>query len=260
VKWYKHLVDSSDDPDIDDAISLFGTDGYYVFFRTLEIMSREFDYKNPGKNRFSIEFFRKKFRISWRKTVKVLSFFHQKNRIFCNISNGDKLGRIDLYCPKLKELCDEHTRKIMSKNSGVTQELLRSYSPQEPEPEPEPDSLTTDGPSATDKIKKEIKRASGDLVVSCENQKYDFDVGKWVGSWLKKNGHPDAMIESMGHLTRRILDNTKPRLENPYGYIEHIMKRVNGNYWERASRKEAAILNSVQINAELKNMISQIGK
>ena len=75
MKWFKHISDSGDDPDIDDAITLFGPDAYYVFFRTLEVMSREFDINTPGVSEFSVEFLRKKYRTSWRKTVKVLQFF-----------------------------------------------------------------------------------------------------------------------------------------------------------------------------------------
>ena len=85
MKWYKHLVDSGDDPDIDDAINLFGPAGYYVFFRTLEVMSREFDVNAPGKNVFSVKFFRKKLNVSWIKAQKILNFYNSKRRILFKI-------------------------------------------------------------------------------------------------------------------------------------------------------------------------------
>ena len=262
MKWLKHMVDSGDDPDIDDAISLFGGDGYYVFFRTLEVMSREFDYENPGKNRFSVSFFRKKFRVSWRKTAKILSFFDQRKRIFFDFSNGDKLGEVNLFCPKLKGLCDEHTRKMLSKNSGVTQELRRSksHTEAEAEAEAEADLLKADGASANKKIKDEIKSASSDLMAVCADLKYDFDAGKWAGEWIKKNGHPMAIVDSMNRLTQRLIDKSKGRIDKPYGYIEQIMKRINGNYWESENQKNSENLKACKMDGDLKKLISNIGR
>ena len=64
MKWFKHLSGSGDDQLIMDAVSLFGPDGYYVYFRLLEIMADEFDVKNPGQNTFLIKTLRKKLQIS----------------------------------------------------------------------------------------------------------------------------------------------------------------------------------------------------
>jgi hypothetical protein len=124
VKWIKHLVDSGDDPDIMDAVNIFGPAGYYVFFRTLELMAREFSVDTPGENIFSIPILRKKFQISFKKVEEILKFFDEKDRIKVKFLNGDKLLSIHLKCEKLKELSDEFTqRNIRSKigiKSGVT--------------------------------------------------------------------------------------------------------------------------------------------
>ena len=116
MKWFKHLVASGDDPDIDAAMIEFGSDGYYVFFRTLEIMSREFDVAAPGQNTFYWEFLRKRYRISPRKLLKILSFFQQKDRIFFRVYDVEKIRMIQLNCPKLKVLCDEYAQKKLVKN------------------------------------------------------------------------------------------------------------------------------------------------
>ena len=118
MKWFKHLVDSGDDPDIDDAVSLYGYAGYYVFFRTLEVMAREFDIENPGKNRFSVSFFRKKLRSNWGTTQEVLEFYQDRKRIFFSFENEKKMNMINLNCPKLKKLCDEYTKKQLVEKSG----------------------------------------------------------------------------------------------------------------------------------------------
>lgn len=124
MKWFKHISDSGDDPDIDDAISIFGSDGYYVFFRTLEIMSREFDIENPGESKFSVEFFRKKFRNYWPKTQKILQFYQERERIFFKFENNQRMNLIYLKCPKLKLLCDEYTKKQLMAKSGQTPDAL----------------------------------------------------------------------------------------------------------------------------------------
>ena len=120
MKWFKHLVDSGDDPNIDDSFTLFGPAGPYVFFRTLEVMSREFDIHNPGKNEFSVEFLRKKYRVSWQKTLKILKFFDERGRIFLAFPNSERLPAISLYCPKLEHLTDEYTQKQLKALSGQT--------------------------------------------------------------------------------------------------------------------------------------------
>jgi len=142
MKWFKHISDSADDPDVDDSMTLFGSDGYVVFFRTLEIMSREFDIKNPGSSTFSISFYRKKFRISWKKLSKILKFFEKRKRFFVTFSNGDGLDLITINCPKLKDYCDEYTKKRLAPLSGQT-----------------PDKLRSKEIRSKNKIKKEIKKA-----------------------------------------------------------------------------------------------------
>jgi hypothetical protein len=125
MKWLKHIVESGDDPDIDDSITLFGADGYYVFFRTLEVMGREFDINKPGINIFSVEFLRNKYRVSWGKVVKILSFYQEKKRIFHEFLDDNRLPSIMLNCPKLQELSDEYTQKGLKKMSGQSPDPCR---------------------------------------------------------------------------------------------------------------------------------------
>jgi len=120
MKWFKHISDSGDDPDIDDSFSLFKSDGPYVFWRTLEVMSREFDISNPGINTFTIDFFSGKFRLRWDRVLLVLQFFNQRERIKIDLSNGDEFDYITLNCPKLKKLCDDWTKKQLPKGSEVS--------------------------------------------------------------------------------------------------------------------------------------------
>jgi len=116
MKWFKHKVGSGDDPDIDDAYSLYGAEGYYVFFRTLEIMGREYNRMDEdGWVEISWEFFRKKYRISPKKLLKVLAYFQEKTRIFFRFREDGRMRTIQLKCPKLDGLRDDYTRKKNSK-------------------------------------------------------------------------------------------------------------------------------------------------
>jgi hypothetical protein len=119
MKWFKHLSKSLSDPVIFEAIEKFGGDGYLVFFGTLELMSDEFDIFNPGINTFSWGFLRKNLQISRKKMLKIYSFFDKKakenqskNKGFLISTNNEG---ITINCKKLAELCDEHTRKLLSK-------------------------------------------------------------------------------------------------------------------------------------------------
>ena len=109
MKWFKHISESGDDPDIDDSITLFGVKGYYFFFRTLEIMSREFNVENPGVSDFTTHFFFSKFRLTRRSTVTLAKFFNKRKRILFELYEEDGIERIRLTCPKLKELSDKWT-------------------------------------------------------------------------------------------------------------------------------------------------------
>ena len=118
--YFKHISASGDDPDISDACALFKSDGYYVFFRTLEVMSQEFDVNNPGICKFSVPFLKKKFTVSWRKVDRILSFYHKRGRIIISFSDEDGLKMITLECPKLGALCDEYTQKKLKKVRTVS--------------------------------------------------------------------------------------------------------------------------------------------
>lgn len=113
MKWFKHISDSLDDPDISESVVRFGADGYLVFFRTLEVMAREFDENQPGVNQFSVEVFRKKFPYTWPKTRRILEYFSAKKRIIITLFHTNGLEHIRLECPKLRELSDIYTKRLV---------------------------------------------------------------------------------------------------------------------------------------------------
>lgn len=121
MKWFKHLSGSLNNSDIFEAIERFGSDGYLVFFGTLELMADEFDPNNPGIYRISTKKLTKNLQLSRQKTVKILKYFHEKERIFIE-DHGEFLL---LNCPRLADLSDEYTVRQLKKVSGQTPDPCR---------------------------------------------------------------------------------------------------------------------------------------
>jgi hypothetical protein len=261
MKWYKHLVGSGDDPDIDSAVILFGSDGYYVFFRTLEIMAREFDVENPGQNVFLWEFLRKKYRISARKLVKILSFFHQKNRILFRKFKNENTEMVELNCPKLKALCDEYTQKKIAKMSGQyrdnyrenvglrqqitdTDNMLLTGS--------DPGFLNVGGVFLPEIIKK--CRKIHDLQ---KNERGDkkINIAAWVNQAVKHGAHPKAVDYSLDHLISRW-----ETVVIPWPYIQAIFQLQNGNFWEKEHIKESEDFKNewAMVDDKIKDLIEKI--
>ena len=120
IKWFKHISDSLDDPFISDLLDEFGSDGYLVFFGILEIISREFDIKTPGKVEVSHNYLRRKLRLSWHKVSTILNFCEKKDRFFVT----DNKRRIVINCPKYKDMLDDWTSRKLRSDSEVTPEIL----------------------------------------------------------------------------------------------------------------------------------------
>ena len=120
MKWFKHISDSLDDPFISDLLDEFGSDGYLVFFGILEIISREFNIKTPGKVEVSHNYLRRKLRLSWHKVSTILNFCEKKGKFF--VSDNER--QIVINCPKYKHMLDDWTFRKLRSDSVVTPEIL----------------------------------------------------------------------------------------------------------------------------------------
>ncbi len=130
MKWFKHISESWNDPDIQDAIIEFGSLGYVVFFRTLEIMSREFHTDKPGENCFRTRSLMGLYHPFKPVSIqRVLKFYSDRNRFEIHYGNDGKFDTITIKCPKLKILCDEFTQKQIKKKSGQTPDSNRDKLP-----------------------------------------------------------------------------------------------------------------------------------
>lgn len=107
MKWYKHLSDSLNDPDISEIMDKFGSDGYVAFFGILEIMTRNFNQNDGESYTISVKYLRKSLRVSEQKLRNILTFPKFFKRISSEFSNGS----VTLKCPKLLDMLETYDRQ-----------------------------------------------------------------------------------------------------------------------------------------------------
>jgi len=189
MKWFKHLTASGSDPDIGELMDALGFEGYYLFFRTIEIMSIEFDINNPGQSSFSFKWFLDQFsrKITRKKLIAFLDITNKKKRILYSL-NGTV---IHLNCPKLKNLTDEYTRQ---KPYRVTEKVTAKVTS---------DSVTDDVTNVTPKI-KDTRLKSIDI-----HKEIRHEVIQYLNEKADKHYHPDAK-DTIGFINGRLNDEVNP--------------------------------------------------
>jgi hypothetical protein len=204
MKWFKHLVDSGSDPDLQEAVYLFGPEAYYIFFRTLEILAREYKDETPGENTFLYETYRKNYQVSSRKLLETLEFFHEKNRILMKVFKEKKYLYIKLKCPKLVELTEQTSTKRVQKHRerkrfGNVSETFQGDGMEQTDREVE-----GEGEVDTDKVRKEIDSSlkhteyePGSEASPPKNFEFQKKIYSEVIELLKKIGIPGDQAYTM---------------------------------------------------------------
>jgi len=127
VKWLKHSIENESDL-IEELVSIWGGDGYYGYWMTVEVMGRHFDIHKPGENEFLWQVFKKKLTLSDKKLKEILHYcskHYEKNEGRSGILFKMEGQRVHLKCNKLQDSADDYTRKCMDKlqtNSRQTSE------------------------------------------------------------------------------------------------------------------------------------------
>jgi len=249
MKWYKHLTVSLDDPDIVSAIELFGSDGYAVFFGTLELMSREFDIHNPGIVCLPMGFLKKRLQLSAKKITKIFYFYSEKNRIFVKYFSENGLDMVELNCPKLKELADEWTTKKLRSESRVKPDLLPPKEVEvEEELEVEEEKSIINPPKQPKKAKLEISKLPyGEnmkvLMTEDEHQKL-FDIHGVDKSTLLIDTLDDAIFQKKykytNHFKMMVMrkNKTKPW---PLEEVDKILNNGKGESKLDKLRRECGV-------------------
>lgn len=121
MDWFKHKACSADDSDLDTAIELFGVDAYYVFFRTIEILSQELKLNSPGNVTAAVAFWKKKYHLPWNRVEVILNHFNSIGR-FVVVDAGiiHHLPHLSVFCPKYAEMTNEYIKRRASQLKSNT--------------------------------------------------------------------------------------------------------------------------------------------
>lgn len=239
MKWFKHISVSLDDPFIQDLMDEFGSDGYLVFFGILEMMSREFDIESPGKVTLPLRFCRRKLRLSWRKISTILAFCHKEGRILVS-ENGNK---VTLNCPKLKDLCDNWTKRQLSSNFVDTIEQLSNQSESEEESEIDRSETPPNSGHFSSKAKEYLDQ------LNSYGKKYESlgfsKIWQTIQQWVNQGVHPGAIIET--------LEGTLPyfkkgNVDDVQAYLRGVIKTKAQNWREKDFIKDHKERNSFFID------------
>jgi len=107
VKWFKHLVASTGDPDLMESEVRFKADGPYVFWRAVEIMAREDAHCKPLTiNRRVFEMYFPS--VSAKRLRTILSYFQDKKRFTVRYSEENLV----IFCDKLSTISAPYAAKV----------------------------------------------------------------------------------------------------------------------------------------------------
>jgi|GEM_PF-6335977 len=175
MNWFKHSVDSHDDPDISDAEDLFGDAGYTIFFKIIELYAREYNNTNSqGEISFSLGFLRRKLRKSSAKVELILNFYSKKQRIIFRKGDGELIIKI----PKFIDILDNWSKRKVTK---TTEQLQSNY-------------RATTQPIRREEEKNKEEKKNKD---SSKKKKLFTDNGSAIQVPLAKNGSSVSIASSI---------------------------------------------------------------
>lgn len=168
MKWFKHITDSHEDPDISDAWDIIGDSALTVFWVTLEVYAKEYSHcDKDGYLYLSVNYWERKLRRKWKKIEEVWNFFREKGRFFFEFSqnfgefsqnfpkiypksqkvnsdsqkNSKKIVKIKV--PKMVDLLDEYSKKNRDNIKTKSGQSLESVGTKEEEEDIDKENTNT---------------------------------------------------------------------------------------------------------------------
>ena len=279
MKWFKHISDSLDDPFIDLLIDEFGHMGYVAFFGVLEIYAREFKPVDSFWLSIGSGFICRKVRIHSRSKLESFLDFMNRYDKWRVVKEGDNYN---IWVPKFLELLDDTTLKKLRKHdkklrnrSGIIPELFlkndekygdKMVIDQDLDQDLDLDLKVNPGGAGLktehfsykvgDSLDDILKLA--DQINSKKSGDKDFNVYQWIQMWANKNGHPSAMIDSL----KGLLKGWKNIRKTKFGYIEKIMRKLNGNFNEQDHKQESESFKVEwnEVASDIQDLINLVGE
>lgn len=215
VQWFQHSVDSHDDPDIADAIDMFGDAGYMVFFIMLELYAREFNQlDSEGWWTISKAFVRRKLRKSWTKAEQILNFYSERQRIM--LRDDDKFVSINI--PKMVEIASNWTKRPRAQKGS---HLCR--------PSVVPTAIEEEEKKNIQKDKKKAKKYTDEFLGfwSAYPKKKSIDAA--YRAWDKRKDRP-PLKTILGALAKQ--KESKDWTKDGGQFIPYPATWLNGGRWE----------------------------
>lgn len=167
--WFKHIANTTSDPDLMTGILRFGSDAYYVFFETLEILTKEEVFDEPKV--FDFAFFKTFFpHISGPKLKSILTYFSdcrgnagEMPRILAEF-NGLK---VILFCDKLSKLSRSYVKKLGKKTEKNSTHRRKK---KEERRKKEDITPTSSAPGFPEASPKQEKKKYGESVLMSEDE------------------------------------------------------------------------------------------
>lgn len=120
MKWFKYLTGTLDDPFIYGLLKEHGSKGYLVFFGTIELVAKECVSLDNFVT-FSYSFCATKMQLSSKTLKKIYDYIALSGRFEYSPKGDNFIVRI----PKLRELSDEYTKRIVRTNSEHATDFVR---------------------------------------------------------------------------------------------------------------------------------------
>jgi hypothetical protein len=115
VKWFKHYSDASTSQKLNVLMDKYGLEGYARYWLLIELLAEKFDGKDPT---FQLHLNTIKQRLRTYHTKIIERFLKDIGEsLLMSVECDDKLYTI--YCPKLLEIKDNHTRNLQVKTKSL---------------------------------------------------------------------------------------------------------------------------------------------
>jgi hypothetical protein len=119
MRWFKHFSDASNDEFISDMEDEFGLIGYARWWKMLEVIAGQMD----ETNKHSAAYPEKKWCRLLQCKPKVLTAFLECTNNAGKTKIKQNGNIIEIFCPKLLELRDNHSRNLQAKSKKVESDL-----------------------------------------------------------------------------------------------------------------------------------------
>lgn len=119
MKWFKHMSDASDTVFIQEAEARFGDAGYSVWFKLLELISKENGNELTGRVEVSVFVLCQKLRKRETSVDQLLNFYSTQTSLTWDKNNQKYIIEI----PKLLRLQDNYQKDLQASSKKLSLEL-----------------------------------------------------------------------------------------------------------------------------------------